>query len=159
MDSEEGKDEAYVRPRVLSFDILCFSLLPYPNNIHISNRWPGYLDNSVAGGIPGGITPYESIVKEAMEEASLPADLVHKYIKAAGCISYFYQTDRGWLQPEVEFVYDMRVPKGEIDLRPMDGEVESFAVRQSSVLIAPATWRFLSRCHFQQRHLWALVEN
>ncbi|ETW77437.1 hypothetical protein HETIRDRAFT_147865 [Heterobasidion irregulare TC 32-1] len=99
-----------------------------PRRAKTKPTWPGYLDNSVAGGIPGGITPYESIVKEAMEEASLPADLVHKYIKATGCISYFYQTDRGWLQPEVEFVYDMRVPKGEIDLRPMDGEVESFAL-------------------------------
>jgi hypothetical protein len=45
-------------------------------------------------------------------------------------VSYYYQTDDGWLQPEVEFVYDMRVEPGEVRLTPMDGEVESFEVRR-----------------------------
>ncbi|THH08873.1 hypothetical protein EW146_g8851 [Bondarzewia mesenterica] len=142
-ESEEGKEENYAFSMERSACAL-FGLVTYgvhmsvyeeddngirmwvPRRAKTKPTWPGYLDNSVAGGIPGGSSPYESIVKESMEEASLPADLVQRYIKAAGCISYFYQTDKGWLQPEVEYVYDMCIPKGEIDLRPMDGEVESF---------------------------------
>jgi hypothetical protein len=44
-------------------------------------------------------------------------------------VSYYYRTKAGWLQPEVEFVYDMRLEPGEARLAPMDGEVESFEVR------------------------------
>lgn len=53
--------------------------------------WPGYLDNTVAGGIPSGMSPFESLVKECMEEASLPDDLVRDRIKATGAISYFFR--------------------------------------------------------------------
>ena len=48
------------------------------------------LDNTVAGGIPEGMSPFEAIVKESMEEASLPEDLVRKHIRAVGAVSYFY---------------------------------------------------------------------
>ena len=87
------------------------------------------LDNSVAGGITGGTTAFDSIVKESAEEASLDPELVRKRVRAAGAVSYYYQTKAGWLQPEVEYVYDMRVEPGEVQLAPMDGEVESFEVR------------------------------
>jgi hypothetical protein len=45
---------------------------------------------------------FESLVKESMEEASLEEDIIRKYALAVGAISYFYQTSKGWLQPEVE---------------------------------------------------------
>ena len=54
-------------------------------------RWGGYLDNTVAGGIPYGMSPTEALIKECMEEASLPEDVVRKYIKPVGAVSYFYQ--------------------------------------------------------------------
>lgn len=88
--------------------------------------FPGMLDNSVAGGIPGGTTAIDSIVKEAAEEASLDPELVRKRVRTVGAVTYYYQTKVGWLQPEVEYVYDMRVEPGEVRLAPMDGEVESF---------------------------------
>ena len=92
------------------------------------------LDNSVGGGIPGGTTAFDSIVKEAAEEASLDPELVRKRVRAAGAVTYYYQTKAGWLQPEVEYVYDMRVEPNEVQLSPMDGEVESFEVRVLSHL-------------------------
>ena len=67
-----------------------------------NHRWSGYLDNSVGGGTPSGMGTFESLVKESMEEASLEEDVVRKHVRAVGVVSYFYRTDAGWLQPEVE---------------------------------------------------------
>jgi len=46
------------------------------------SSWPGYLDNSVAGGIPSGTPPFEAVVKESMEEANITEDVVRKHVKA-----------------------------------------------------------------------------
>lgn len=56
--------------------------------------FPGYLDNTVAGGIPSGMPIFESLVKECMEEANIGSDIVHKYARAAGSISYFFRSVR-----------------------------------------------------------------
>lgn len=69
------------------------------NYVH---RWSGYLDNSVAGGIPSGMGNFEALVKESMEEASLDEDIVRKHALAVGVVSYFFRTNTGWLQPEVQ---------------------------------------------------------
>jgi len=53
--------------------------------------FPGLLDNTVAGGIPSGMGMFESLVKECMEEASIPDAIVRKYTKATGSISYFFR--------------------------------------------------------------------
>ncbi|KAI0752680.1 NUDIX hydrolase domain-like protein [Daedaleopsis nitida] len=89
--------------------------------------WPGYLDNSVAGGIPAGLSVFECVVKEAMEEASIPEDVVRRYARSTGSVSYFFRTPKGWLQPEIEYTYDICLPPGSgVDPRPLDGEVASF---------------------------------
>ena len=49
------------------------------------------LDNSVAGGITAGMTPFDSVVKESMEEASIPEDIIRRYAKPTGAISYFFR--------------------------------------------------------------------
>ncbi|KAJ7666559.1 hypothetical protein B0H14DRAFT_2424942, partial [Mycena olivaceomarginata] len=41
--------------------------------------WPGYLNNTVAGGIPSRTPIFEVLVKECMEEASLSEDLVRAH--------------------------------------------------------------------------------
>jgi len=74
------------------------------------------LDNSVAGGIAGGTSAFNTLVKEAAEEASLDPELVRKRAHAVGAVSYYYRTKARWLQPEVQFVYDMRVEPGEVKL-------------------------------------------
>lgn len=44
----------------------------------------------------------------------------------------FRRTPKGWLQPEVEYVYDIAIPSdadaSNFEPRPLDGEVESFEV-------------------------------
>ncbi|KAI0342516.1 nudix hydrolase 20 [Trametopsis cervina] len=102
-----------------------------PKRARTKQTWPGYLDNSVAGGIPAGLSPFESLVKEAMEEASIDEDIVRNYAKGVGSISYFFSTNDGWLQPEVEYLYDLCVPSehasdARYQPKPLDGEVESF---------------------------------
>ncbi|KAF9238929.1 NUDIX hydrolase domain-like protein [Melanogaster broomeanus] len=110
-----------------------------PTRARTKQTWPGYLDNSVAGGIPCGTPIFESLVKESMEEASIEEDIVRAHAKAVGSISYYFQTAAGWLQPEVEYVYDLRVPPGvdptPFQPKPLDGEVESFDLLPLDVVI------------------------
>lgn len=90
--------------------------------------YPGMLDNSVAGGISDGLSPYETIVKEAWEEASIPEALARRCIRPAGCISYIHKTDDGWIQPEVQYIYDMLLDGDDTTFtpKPNDGESEQF---------------------------------
>ncbi|KAL7418936.1 hypothetical protein Q5752_006620 [Cryptotrichosporon argae] len=94
--------------------------------------WPSKLDNTVAGGIADGYTVHDTMVKECEEEASLPAAFVAARLKSVGACSYFYITDDGFLQPEVEYIYDLPLPpRGSADYvvpRPNDDEVEAFAL-------------------------------
>ena len=55
------------------------------------HSWPGYLDNTVAGGIPSGMSAWDSLVKECMEEASIDAEVVNRHCRSTGAISYFYR--------------------------------------------------------------------
>jgi 8-oxo-dGTP pyrophosphatase MutT (NUDIX family) len=84
---------------------------------------PGQLDNIVAGGVPAGLSPEETLVKEAGEEASLPAALAARAVPA-GRVSYVMANDEG-LRRDVLHVYDLELP-GEVTPRPNDDEVERF---------------------------------
>jgi len=110
-----------------------------PTRARTKPTFPGFLDNTVAGGIPSGMPVFESLEKECMEEASLGADVVRKHVRGAGAISYFFRTSKGWLQPEVEYVYDLPIPPGAdptlFEPRPSDGEVESFELMTQDKLI------------------------
>ncbi|KDN44276.1 hypothetical protein RSAG8_05540, partial [Rhizoctonia solani AG-8 WAC10335] len=69
------------------------------------------------------------MVKECEEEASLAEDIARKHLKAVGAVSYFFQNERGNLQPEVDYMYDMLCPSADDPAfvpKPLDGEVESF---------------------------------
>jgi len=75
----------------------------------------------------------DTLVKEAAEEASLPAELVQKHVVAAGAVSYFYVREssaggeEGLLQPEVQYVYDLPLPDDVVP-KPNDDEVETFTL-------------------------------
>lgn len=93
------------------------------------------LDNTVAGGITAGDSPRKSIIRECAEEASLSPAFVASRIKQAGVLTYHYRTSAGFLQPEVQYVYDLRLPAPgsahadegtQPSTNPADGEVESF---------------------------------
>lgn len=112
-----------------------------PRRAKTKATFPGMLDNSVAGGISNGLSPYETIIKEANEEASIPEDIARKLIRPAGCISYIYVDGDvedvgggGWIQPEVQYIFDLSLT-GEhktFELKPQDGESENFELWPAS---------------------------
>lgn len=102
-----------------------------PRRARTKQTYGGMLDNAVAGGIATGETPFESLVRECAEEASLPEDLVRSRAKACGTLTYYYIRDEraggetNLMQPEVQYVYDIELPEDTIP-KPGDDEVEEF---------------------------------
>ncbi|KZT50785.1 hypothetical protein CALCODRAFT_525823 [Calocera cornea HHB12733] len=137
-----------------------------PTRSRNKQTWPLYLDNSVAGGIPHGMSPLDSMVKECEEEASLPPDLVRAHIKQVSSISYFTQNAEKWLEPEVQYVYEMFLPDG-VDAKPApsDGEVESFEMcNLDDILEKMHAGKFKPNCgaviiDFMIRHGYLTAEN
>ncbi|KAG4442825.1 hypothetical protein IFR05_001706 [Cadophora sp. M221] len=96
-----------------------------PTRSMTTTTYPGMLDSSVAGGVPVGIEPFECLVKEATEEASLSEELTRRTAKSVGCVSEFCAKDDGQLEPSVKYVYDMEIEEG-VQPRPADSEVQEF---------------------------------
>jgi 8-oxo-dGTP pyrophosphatase MutT (NUDIX family) len=84
---------------------------------------PGMLDNLVAGGISAGFSVETTLVKEAWEEAGIPAELARKAVKH-GTISVLREVPEG-VQSETVSVYDLELPAGFVP-RNQDGEVSEF---------------------------------
>ena len=84
---------------------------------------PGKLDHIVAGGIPAGLTPDETLIKEAAEEAAIPASLAARAVQV-GRIAYRMERPEG-LRRDVLTCYDLDVPE-DFTPHPADGEVEGF---------------------------------
>ena len=84
---------------------------------------PGMLDNLVGGGISVGFSVESTLVKEAWEEAGIPAELARK-ARAGGTISVLREVPEG-VQSETISIYDLELPE---DFRPQnqDGEVSEF---------------------------------
>jgi 8-oxo-dGTP pyrophosphatase MutT (NUDIX family) len=86
---------------------------------------PGKLDHVVAGGQPFGLGVRENMIKEAGEEAGIPAGLAARAL-AVGAVSYRCERPEG-LRDDVLFCYDLVLPDDFVP-RNTDGEVESFAL-------------------------------
>ncbi|HTS22111.1 MAG TPA: DUF4743 domain-containing protein [Casimicrobiaceae bacterium] len=71
---------------------------------------PGLLDNLVGGGIPARAGPRETLVKEAFEEAGIPAGLARD-ARGAGTLDVCRDQPEG-LQWETMHVYDLWLPSG-----------------------------------------------
>jgi 8-oxo-dGTP pyrophosphatase MutT (NUDIX family) len=84
---------------------------------------PGKLDHIVAGGVPSGLTPGETLVKEAAEEAGISQSLAEQAAPVAE-ISYAMERPEG-LRRDLLHCYDLELPE---EFRPhaADGEVEAF---------------------------------
>ncbi|CAN8102808.1 unnamed protein product [Discula destructiva] len=105
-----------------------------PKRSQFKNAWPGLFDNTVAGGLMTDESPFECVVRESDEEASLPERLVREHAKLRpGTVRYIYMTksrpgiDDGYIYPECQWVYDLELPEDVIP-EPNDGEVESFSL-------------------------------
>ena len=84
---------------------------------------PGKLDHLVAGGIPAGYTAFETLLKEAAEEAGLEESLT---VGARKVGQFRYNMDRPeGLRRDIIYAYDLELP-ADFQPRAMDGEVESF---------------------------------
>lgn len=93
--------------------------------------YPGKLDTTVAGGVRANESPFECIVHEAAEEASIPADFVRSNAKACGAITYVAKSSDAYgdgsnlMTPVILYNYDIELPEHIIP-RPQDDEVEDF---------------------------------
>ena len=84
---------------------------------------PGKLDHITAGGVPAGLTAWETMVKEAAEEAAIPPDLAGQAAPVAR-IAYAMERPEGLRRDRIH-CYDLLLPEGFVP-RAADGEVESF---------------------------------
>jgi NUDIX domain/Domain of unknown function (DUF4743) len=84
---------------------------------------PGKLDHIVAGGVPAGLTPAETLLKEAAEEAAIPPWLASAAVHV-GTILYAMERPEG-LRRDWVHCYDLILPQDFMP-RAADGEVEAF---------------------------------
>jgi 8-oxo-dGTP pyrophosphatase MutT (NUDIX family) len=84
---------------------------------------PSKLDHIVAGGVPAGLSPAETLVKEAEEEAAIPASLARQAVEVAR-IGYAMERAEG-LRRDLLYCYDLDLPADFLP-RAADGEVEAF---------------------------------
>ncbi|TID18982.1 Nudix protein [Venturia nashicola] len=88
--------------------------------------YPNKLDTTVAGGVKAQHTPYQCIVEEADEEASLPKDYVSKNAKPVGVLTYMTLSRRsGLIHPDVLYLFDIELTNDLIPI-PHDDEVSEF---------------------------------
>ena len=86
---------------------------------------PGQLDNLVAGGMGSGYGAWETLLKEAAEEADMPEALT-VHAQAVGAIRYRMELPDG-MRDDVLFLYDIQTPAA-FTPRNTDGEIEDFRV-------------------------------
>jgi 8-oxo-dGTP pyrophosphatase MutT (NUDIX family) len=86
---------------------------------------PGKLDHVVAGGVPAGLTPWQTLLKEAAEEAAIPPDLASQ-AQPVACLEYAMERPEG-LRRDRLHCYDLLLPP-DFTPTPADGEVAWFAL-------------------------------
>ncbi len=84
---------------------------------------PGKLDNVVAGGVPAGLSPLQTLVKEAEEEAAIPEPMARGATRV-GRIAYAMERPEG-LRRDVLYCYDLELPEHFVP-HPEDDEIERF---------------------------------
>ncbi|MGF1594085.1 MAG: DUF4743 domain-containing protein [Kiloniellaceae bacterium] len=117
---------------------------------------PGKLDHLVAGGQPYGLGLMENVIKEAAEEASVPAALAAR-ARPVGAIRYICERAEG-LRNDLAFCFDLELP-AEFQPQPNDDEVESFSLWPTDRVLARLRdsddFKFnvaLVNLHFALRH-------
>jgi len=98
-----------------------------PDGLHLWVGWrskdksvaPGKLDNLVAGGVPAGLTPMQTLLKEAAEEASMPPELAAR-ARQVSRVSY-RMSDGPGIRRDVLHCFDLDLPE---DFTPVPGDDE-----------------------------------
>jgi 8-oxo-dGTP pyrophosphatase MutT (NUDIX family) len=86
------------------------------------------LDMCVGGSVRTQEAPLDCLVREAEEEASLPAAFTRKFVQPCGTVRYHLSVN-DYGQPasrvQTQFVYELKLPS-DIVPKPCDEEVEDF---------------------------------
>lgn len=108
---------------------------------------PGQLDNLVAGGQPADLSLARNLLKEAAEEADIPAAMAAS-ARPVGCVSYCFESGIG-LKRDTMFLYDLWLP-ADFTPRNTDGEIEDFfrqPLRQIAETVAREPDAFKFNCN------------
>jgi 8-oxo-dGTP pyrophosphatase MutT (NUDIX family) len=84
---------------------------------------PGKLDQIVAGGRGSGLSVFDTLIKEAEEEASMPAALV-RTARPVGCITYCTEQDEG-LRRDILYLFDLEL-RDDFVPKENDDEIAEF---------------------------------
>jgi len=98
-----------------------------PDGLHLWVGWrskdksvaPGKLDNLVAGGVPSGLSPMQTLLKEAAEEASMTPALAAQ-ARQVSRVSY-RMADGPGIRRDVLHCFDLDLPE---DFTPVPGDDE-----------------------------------
>ena len=87
-------------------------------------RYPGKLDQMVAGGMTAYQSPQQVMKRECQEEAGVPMILAET-LKSVGLVTLCHHNSKGQLRREILYTYDLELPE---TFQPcnQDGEVEEF---------------------------------
>ena len=87
-------------------------------------RYPGKLDQMVAGGMTAYQSPQQVMKRECQEEAGVPMTLAET-LKSVGLVTLCHHNSKGQLRREILYTYDLELPE---TFQPcnQDGEVEEF---------------------------------
>jgi 8-oxo-dGTP pyrophosphatase MutT (NUDIX family) len=116
---------------VMALGVHVNGLVRRPEGLHVwvarraANKLldPRKLDHIVAGGVPAGLSPAETLVKEAEEEAAIPASVARRAMPVAQ-IAYAMDRPEG-LRRDLLHCYDLDLPET-FSPKATDGEVEAF---------------------------------
>ncbi len=94
---------------------------------------PGMKDAFVGGGIAYGTSVWDTMIKEAWEEAGVPPVLAAQ-AEPAGEVRFVYQNDLG-VDQGLDYQYELALPE---DFNPdnQDGEVAGFSLRPAVEIMA-----------------------
>ncbi|RMZ76710.1 hypothetical protein DV737_g4710, partial [Chaetothyriales sp. CBS 132003] len=122
-----------------------------PKRALTKQTYPGMMDNTVAGGLSTGEEPFECLVRECAEEASLPEHVV-QFAKPVGTVTYFHVRDwraggeTGLCQPECQYTYDLELP-ADVVPKPNDNEAIDFQLLSiQQIKAALAQGKFKPNC-------------
>jgi 8-oxo-dGTP pyrophosphatase MutT (NUDIX family) len=94
---------------------------------------PGKLDHITAGGVPAGLTPWQTLIKEAEEEAAIQPSLTSQ-ARPVATIAYKMERAEG-LRRDIIHCYDLDLPDS-FEPRAADGEVAAFELRPLAEVVA-----------------------
>ena len=122
-----------------------------PKRAKTKQTYPGMMDNTVAGGLSTGEQPFNCLIREAQEEASLPEDVVRS-ARPCGTLTYFHVRDAraggetGLCQPECQYLYDLEL-SSQVIPTPGDNEAVDFQLLSvAEVRSAMAAGEFKPNC-------------